>query len=59
MASNAWSEEDSTLNALAALILAGAIVYLVNDHAGALLIAAGCAVAPADFEASGRFAHTQ
>ena len=28
-------------------VLAGAIVYLANDQAGALLIAAGCALAPA------------
>lgn len=30
---------------LSSLVLAGAIVYLVNDQAGALLIAAGCALA--------------
>lgn len=30
---------------LSALVLAGAIVYLVNDNAGALLIAAGCTAA--------------
>ena len=29
------------MNVLAAIILAGAIVYLVNDQAGALLIATG------------------
>lgn len=29
----------------AALVLAGAIVYSANDKAGALLIAAGCALA--------------
>lgn len=27
------------------LVLSGAIVYLANDQAGALLIAAGCALA--------------
>lgn len=30
---------------LSSLVLAGAIVYLANDNAGALLIAAGCALA--------------
>lgn len=30
---------------LAALVLSGAIVYLANPDAGALLIAAGCALA--------------
>lgn len=29
----------------ASLVLAGGLVYLVNDHAGAVLIAAGCALA--------------
>jgi hypothetical protein len=30
---------------IASLIIAGGLVYSTNDHAGALLIAAGCALA--------------
>jgi hypothetical protein len=42
---------------LSSLILAGAIVYSTNDHAGALLIAAGCALAVVRWLADQRRGH--
>lgn len=34
---------------LSALVLGGSIVYLVNDQAGSVMIAAGCALALVDW----------